>query len=92
MTNPSQRNKGLPLEWVKHLPKNEQESFAQIVKNSTTVLSRLKDILDERLRDLSNKEVKLTEYDSPAWSSKQAHRNGQFAAIKQLRDLLSFME
>ena len=88
----SPRNKGLPLDWVKHLPKDEQESFAQIVKNSTTALSRLKDILDEQLRDLAHKETKISEYDSPAWSSKQAHRNGQFAAIKKLRDLLSFLD
>lgn len=88
----SPRNKNLPLTWVKHLPKDEQESFSQIVKNSTTVLSRLKDILDEQLRDLASKETKISEYDSPAWSSKQAHRNGQFAAIKQLRDLLSFLD
>lgn len=77
--------------WTKHI-RNEAEraQFEKTIKASRTALDRLATILREELQSLDNQEASITDYDSAAWSHKQAHRNGQRAFAKTVLDLLTF--
>lgn len=76
--------------WTKHLPEQEKEQLKKTILASRTTLDRLKQLIVEELGSLENQENSLADYDSPAWSHKQAHRNGERAFAKKLLDLLTF--
>lgn len=77
--------------WTKHL-QNEAErlQFEKTVRASRTALDRLAQLLIEEVEALNNQEANISDYDSAAWSHKQAHRNGQRAFAKTVLDLLTF--
>lgn len=84
---------GLPLEWTKNLKTDqEKQDFESLLRNSTRVMSRLRSILDDWEKELTQREYAPNDYDSPAWGYKQAHRNGERSRIKKLKDLLSFLK
>jgi len=76
--------------WTKHL-KDPQEiaKFERQLENAYSVLERQTEILKESLDQLENVETNLSEYDSPSWSYKQAHRNGQRSALKNILRLIN---
>lgn len=82
--------KALPVAWIKNTS-NKQEVEAAI-RNSTTALSRLYDIVEEKEQVISSQELAVTDFDSPAWSHKTAYRLGQKAALKEIKDLLAFIK
>lgn len=82
--------KALPVVWIKNTS-NKQEVEAAI-RNSTTALSRLYDIVEEKEQVINSQELAVTDFDSPAWSHKTAYRLGQKAALKEIKDLLAFIK
>lgn len=82
--------KALPVAWIKNTS-NKQEVEAAI-RNSTTALSRLYDIVEEKEQVINSQELAVTDFDSPAWSHKTAYRLGQKAALKEIKDLLAFIK
>jgi hypothetical protein len=82
--------KPLNLVWTKNLPSTKKKEFEATLRNSTFVLSRLRDILDEEMEVLDRQETTISDFDHPNWSHKQAYRNGERARIRKMRDLLSF--
>lgn len=82
--------KALPVAWIKNTS-NKQEVEAAI-RNSTTALSRLYDIVEEKEQVINSQELAVTDFDSPAWSHKTAYRLGQKAALKEMKDLLAFIK
>lgn len=80
----------LNIRWTKGLQGDKKENLEKLVRNSHIVLSRLKSIVEEDLRDLQK--TKPDDYDSPSWSHKQAHYNGELAYARQMLSLLSFLE
>jgi hypothetical protein len=77
--------------WSRHLPDDRRKNFEDLVKNSTTVLERLRQLIDEELNALDGKEETESDFDSPAWAQKQAFRNGKRTGLKRVRQLLSFI-
>lgn len=83
--------KALQIEWVKHLTDPDQkENFEKTLRNSTLVLARLRDIVDEWETTILREETKPDQYAVANWQLLQAHRNGDRERIKKLRDLLDF--
>lgn len=82
----------LSVEWFKGVPTERRETFEQAIRNSTTALGRLYDLLDEWEKDLDRSETTITDFDSPNWALRQAYRNGDRSRIRKLRDLLSFLK
>lgn len=77
--------------WTKHIQnEQEREQFQKTVLASRTSLDRLKELIKDELNALENQEDNLTDYDSPAWSHKQAHRNGERGFAKKVLELLTF--
>lgn len=81
---------GLPVDWTKGL--DDKDSFETLVRNSTQVLGRLKEIIEEYESNVVKEEITSKYYDNPAWAYKQAHNNGVRQGLKKVVDLLSFME
>lgn len=84
---------GLPLPWIKHLSNQDSErrdNFEAAVRNSTIALGRLRELLQESLEGLNNKEFTDKQFEDPNWSHKQAYWNGQRSAFKQILNLLTF--
>lgn len=86
------KNRGLPVDWVKHLPTEERKKFEDVVRNDTLVLGRLADILEEKLIGLENREASLLDYENPSWAYRQAHMNGLKAGLTNVLKLLAFLK
>jgi hypothetical protein len=84
--------RNLSIEWTKGLDDKSKARMEETVRSSTTVLARLLDILDAREAELSRAETVITDYDTPNWSVRQAHRNGERAQLRKLKDLLGFFK
>lgn len=77
--------------WTKHLPNEaDREQLKKTILGSRTALDRLKQLLSEELDSLENQELSSTDYDSPSWAFKQAHRNGERTFAKKVFELLTF--
>lgn len=78
--------------WVQHIQDpDKRKDFEALVRNSTQVLSRLKEILDDREREMNNVSYSLNDFSDGNWAYKQAFRNGKFTALKEIKELLSFL-
>lgn len=77
-------------QWLSGLDKEKRDEIKSIVLGSTILLDRLNKILYNIKKEKS--EVRLLDYDSPSWSHKQAHLNGQIDMLDQLVKLVSITE
>ncbi len=81
--------KKLSVDWTKHLRDPQaREDFEALVRNSTQVLSRLKDILNERQDNINSSDADFT---TPSWAYQQASNIGKRNAYKDIDQLLSFL-
>ncbi len=76
--------------WTKNLrTPEEKEKFQNSVLGSKLVLERLVQILNEEEAELDRSEASTSQYDSPSWSSLQAHRNGDRSRLRWMKALLN---
>lgn len=80
----------LSTAWTQHLQGDAKKSFEDIVRNSTQLLIRLKDIVTEMEREQHNQSFSLSDFKDPNWSHKQAYRNGRLSSLKELKELIPF--
>lgn len=77
--------------WTKHLKTDKaKKDFEVYLRNSSSLIERLKAILTEKLEVLEKEEFSLSSYDTASWAYKQAHINGAKAEIQTLLDLFNF--
>lgn len=75
--------------WTTHLSDQEdKDKFKKQIRSAKDVLDRQKDILSEELKALERVEVGLKTYETPSWSAKQAHMNGDRSRIMWLLNLI----
>lgn len=75
--------------WTRNLSDQEEKTkFENSVRSAREVLDRQKTLLQEELKDLDRSEVDLKSYDSPSWSAKQAHKNGDRSRIMWMLKLI----
>lgn len=68
--------------WFKNVPADEVEALkAQLIGDKKT-LDKVKEIVYNIVR--SEEDVRFSDYDSPNWSHKQAHRLGRADALKTI--------
>jgi hypothetical protein len=85
--------KNLPVVWTKHLKDSQSKTdLENTVRASRTALERLYQILEEKEGVVLRTEITLSDFDQPNWAHKQAFRNGQRAALKEIRELLEFIK
>src|SRR5215831_13560135 len=77
------------VQWTKHLQDPvEKENFTAQIKNASTVLRRLKDLLDDKEKEIDDSETSFTAYNVPNWDYIQAHKNGYRSCLRHLRELV----
>lgn len=70
--------------------KEEKEQFERSIRNGTTALKRLQEIIEAHAKSLEAPKS-MEDYDSPGWATKQADRLGQLRAYRTLLTLLEFI-
>jgi hypothetical protein len=85
---------GLPISWLSHLPQGSKEraEFESLVRNSTQVLSRLRDILTKKLETYEAFEEDPELYLSPSVTHSIAFYGGAKRSLKDILLLLDFMD
>lgn len=79
--------------WTQHLKtEEEKKDFETVVNNSTYVLGRVKQLIENRERGITSFEGDTNAYDNPSWAYKQAHANGRRAELKELLALFDFIK
>lgn len=85
-------NKPLSLAWTKHIQgADAKDTFEKTLRASTTIVQRLREILDEDDRGLDAASATIKDFEDPSWSHKQAFRLGEKARIRKIRELLDFI-
>lgn len=72
-----------------HKDPEKKRQFEQAILNSTTLTTRLTQILFDMEEDLYRYEGDLKNYDSD-WAAKQAFVNGRRRQIREIRELINF--
>jgi hypothetical protein len=80
----------MKTEWFKGLQPPEVEAMKKSVFGSKIVLDKLIEICYNRSQAL--KSVRESDYDSPSWAFKQAHKNGYTQALDDLVEILTLKE
>jgi hypothetical protein len=79
--------KNLPSEWfAKCESEKDKEELKDYLLNSSRLMDQLKEMIQRRYDQEWG--AKVTDYDSPSWSHKQAHKNGRLDAYEEIFKLL----
>ncbi len=85
--------KALAIEWTKHLKtREEKDGLTDLINNSTTVLTRLRDMIRQGGQADTRASLKPEAFDNPNWANKQAFIMGKQYRDAQLLQLLSFLD
>ena len=68
--------------WSSNLKGSDKKDFESVVQNSSMLLDRLTEILEQRVTELNT--TSKADYESASWAFKQADRNGQVRAFKEI--------
>jgi hypothetical protein len=75
------------VRWTSHLKDPEKrKDFEQYIRNSTTILERLTEIINNKI-DALDCPAYDSDYEDSAWAYKQADRNGQLRAYLEILKL-----
>jgi hypothetical protein len=78
----------LNSKWTAHLNDSERkQGFEDVVRNSTQVLTRLSDIIQEEIDRLNREKISEEGFKDPNWPYLQAHVLGQIRALVKLKKL-----
>lgn len=82
----------LPITWTSHITNNpkEKESLENTIRSSTTIVNRLKDIIEEKERSLYKASILPSSYREPSWEALRAHTDGRLFELNELKQLLTF--
>lgn len=85
--------RALATDWfVGARDEREKKVREELIRASSTMAMVVLEILDRWEDELNRQEINKDDYDSPNWSHKQAHRNGERSRIKKVRDLFAFVK
>jgi len=75
----------ISTKWGSNLKGKEKETFEGVIKNSSMLLDRLTEIVEQQIQSLHAPSKE--DYDNSAWAFKQADRNGQLRAYRDILTL-----
>ena len=85
--------KSLPVAWLKNTPDEKQrQTLEASIRNSRTALSRLYDLIEEKVEVINNQEISIADFKDASWTYKAAFRQGQKSSLKEIKDLLEFLK
>lgn len=68
----------------------ERDEIRNLLVSDTILLDKLREILYNM--QVSKEASVLGDYDTPSWSHKQAHLNGEAAMLRKVIDIVTFEE
>lgn len=71
--------------WFRSLSKEDKDNLSRAL-NSSLLADRLREIIVEWEREVV---VNKSDYDSPAWSHKQAHLNGMSEILTRFKSIMT---
>ena len=78
----------MKTEWYKHLTREEQKEFKDLIRAGYRIIERLEEIVREKKTQVLKEITSDKSFDTPAWSEKIAHRLGKVEAYEGIIDLL----
>lgn len=84
--------RNLSVEWFYGVEEKDRPDVEAAIRNSAVLLRQLNLIVERWDTEINSQEVKISDYDTPSWAARQAHRNGEKSRIRKLRDLISFIK
>lgn len=79
----------LSTAWTQGLTGEAKSNFESLVRNSTLLLSKLKEIIEDKERSLQALSLSADDFKDPNWSHKQAFRNGELSSLKKMKDIIT---
>lgn len=83
--------KPLNNEWFVGVPPSKKDDFEKQIRRESTVLMHLRNMVKRWEAELLRQSSSAHDYNSPSWAYKQAHNNGDYARLRKMKDLLSFL-
>ena len=80
------------IEWFKGLEDKEAEEIEKILESNPLILRHFRNLLERRLRDIYENEVREDAFLSPSWAFKQAYINGKVSALQNINLLFNFLD
>ena len=75
-------------DWTQGLSEEDSREVVQKLKQAEFVLTKLSDILDQRVRSSVNGQRSQSNYDSPSWALLQADKIGYQRALTEVIELI----
>lgn len=76
--------------WSQNLKTDDERTrFENSVLGAKSIISRLYDILEEEESEIDRSELTLDTYSTPNWAEKQAHKNGQRAILRKIKNIIN---
>lgn len=76
--------------WTTHLKdEKEIERFKNSLLGSKYLFERELEIINDRLKAIDTIDTSVEKYKQPGWDAIQAHYNGEKAALKWVRELIT---
>lgn len=85
------RHIGIPTVWFQDLSEDHKKSFEDTLRNSTLVLTKLRQILISRLESIDSSELREDFYELPNLAERLAYNRGQKRNIQDQLNLLAFI-
>lgn len=82
----------LLAKWTQHLEANQKDNFYRDWQAAKPVLERLTSIIEEFERELTDSELSIEEYNSPAYPYLKADRTGERRALRKIKQLINTKE
>ena len=76
-------------QWLKGLTDKEKDDFKEYLANSTQLLSKITDMIEDRLVTLRHKEASEKLFASPNWPYQQAYLMGSIHELTQFATLFT---
>lgn len=79
--------------WTQHLrdPK-EKEELEKAIRSAKPVLDRLKDMVEDQIKQVASSELDVNAFDNPNWAYKQAYKNGYKTSLRFLETILNNLD
>lgn len=82
--------KKLSSDWFRDKTPKQKEEIEFVLRNNTTLIQSILDILTRLENEESRSEISSSQYDNPSWAYKQADTNGARRALAKVRALFTF--
>lgn len=77
------------IDWIKEVInyEDQKKDLEDYITRNSRLLDRLREICEDKERQVNQTQFTLSSYKTPSWSHQQAHINGYLAALREIKRL-----